>query len=62
MGQALLRNQAWPKNSCLRKLPMYCPILNLMRHVIWKSVIVGLCRKFVESEGLMSAHYGSICL
>ena len=38
----------YPKNFCLRALPMYCPVQNLMRQVFCESVIVGVGTRFMS--------------
>ena len=47
--------RSMPKNNCFRKLPMYWPVWNLMRHVFWTSVMRGFVQNSLESFLSMSA-------
>ena len=53
--QEMEGKRACPKNVCLRSLPMYWPVRNLMRQVFCESMMVGFFQKFVESSESMFA-------
>ena len=58
--QEMEGKRACLKNVCLRALPMYCPVRNLMTHVFCESVMLGFFQKFVESfESMLTSdvHY-----
>ena len=54
-----------PKKSCFRACPIYCLVLNFIRHVFCLYVIIGLFQKSFDnvlSMSVLSSHLCSWCV
>jgi hypothetical protein len=65
MGHVFNGYASLPKKSCFLACPIYCPVRNLIRHVVFLYVMVGFFQKSFYSAlsmSLLSSHLCNWCV
>ena len=61
IGHVLDGKASFPKKSCLRAWPIYCPVRNFIEHVLCLSVMAGFVQKSFDSFYLCH-HFLAVCV